>query len=36
METNDAGWLFIATLDKLTKEKHELIDKTDQLLRISG
>lgn len=36
MENNGAGWLFLATPDKLTKEKDELHDKTDKLLRISG
>jgi hypothetical protein len=31
-ENNDAGWLLLASLDNLTKEKQELHNRIDQVL----
>lgn len=33
-ENNDAGWLPLASLGKLTKEKNDLSDKINQLLAL--
>lgn len=35
-ENDDTGWFLLASLDKLTEEKNELCDKSNQLLALKN